>query len=164
MHRKRVEKSPPSPKQRSARGVDWAITLQFLLLSSITFGLYARGLVNGFVTDDEKEVLRDPLIRNLADIPRFFAHSVWYFAGVKVENYYRPLKLVAYAIEYQMFGFWAPGWHLAGISFHVTAVIMVYLVVRELSSSRLGLWTALWFALHPIHVEPVCAYRKLRSV
>src|SRR5215472_8187985 len=113
MHRKRVEKSPPSPKQRPARRVDWAITLQFLLLSSITFALYARGLVNGFVTDDEKEVLRDPLIRNLADIPRLFAHSVWYFAGVKVENYYRPLKLVAYAVEYQMFGFWAAGWHLA---------------------------------------------------
>src|SRR5262249_6859712 len=98
MPRKRAEKSPPPPKLPSARGVDWAITL---LLCSITFGLYARGLVNGFVTDDEKEVLESPLIRSLSNIPNFFSHSVWYFAGVKVENYYRPLKLLTYAIEYQ---------------------------------------------------------------
>ena len=85
MPRKGVEKAPPN--LRPARSKDWASALNLLLLSGLTFVLYARGLGNGFVTDDEKEVLRDPLIRSFSNIPRFFAHNVWYFAGIKVENY-----------------------------------------------------------------------------
>jgi protein O-mannosyl-transferase len=129
--------------------------LHLLFLTAVTFALYARGLWNGFVTDDEGEVLQDQLIRSLANIPKLFAHNVWFFVGAETHNFYRPLKLVAYSIEYQLFGFRASSWHVVSILLHGAVVIAGYLLVRDLASRRLAFWSALLFALHPVHVEAV---------
>ncbi len=152
----RPTKNPPArPEAAAGARSDGTTALHVLLFSAATFALYARGLSNTFVTDDESEVLKNHLIRSFATIPRLFAHGVWFFEGVETENYYRPLKLLAYSIEYHLFGFHSALWHLASIFFHIAVVVAAYLLVRDLASRQLAFWTALWFALHPVHVEAV---------
>jgi tetratricopeptide (TPR) repeat protein len=126
-----------------------------LVLSAATIALYARGLFNGFVTDDESEVLQDHFIRGFSSLPRLFSTNVWFFAGVKVDNYYRPFKLVAYMLEYHLFGFRPFFWHLASVLFGAAVVLAIYFLVRDLASRNLAFWTALFFAFHPAHVEAV---------
>jgi Flp pilus assembly protein TadD len=70
--------------------------------------------------------------------------------------YYRPLFVAWSMLNYTLFGLRPWGWHLGAVLLHVGAVAAVFYLAR-----RLGLeyWaaalTALIFALHPIHIEPV---------
>lgn len=133
-----------------------------LFLSASTIALYALGLRNGFVADDESEVLQNPIIRSFHGIPQMFTHSVWFFLGGKADRYYRPLKLLAYSVEYHLFQFRPAWWHLANILFNLAAVLVIYFLVRDLAGTaslgadrQLAFWSALLFAFHPIHVEAV---------
>ena len=129
--------------------------VHLILFAVLSLVVYARGLWNNFVTDDESEVLQDLMIRSFRNIPGLFAHNVWYFAGSETHNYYRPLKLVAYSVEYHLFGFRPTAWHVASILFHIAAVVSAYVLMRALTSCQLAFWTALWFAIHPAHAEVV---------
>lgn len=130
-------------------------TAHLLILCAATCALYARGLFNGFVTDDQSEVLKDHYIRSFSSLPRLFSTNVWFFAGVKVNNYYRPFKLVAYMLEYHLFRFRPFFWHLANVFFGVAVVLAIYFLVRDLGSRQLAFWAALFFAFHPAHVEAI---------
>jgi protein O-mannosyl-transferase len=59
-------------------------------------------------------------------------------------------------VNYALFGLRPWGWHLGAILLHVAAVLAVFWLARKL---ELEYWTAaltaLIFALHPIHIEPV---------
>lgn len=144
-----------SVREQAASPWPYGPALDLLLCAAVSLALYARALGNLWVTDDESEVLQDQLIRSFRNIPDLFAHNVWYFAGSETHNYYRPLKLVAYSIEYHLFGFSPAAWHVAGILLQIAVVISAYLLIRDLASRQLAFWTALWFAIHPVHVEVV---------
>jgi protein O-mannosyl-transferase len=173
---------PPRAVRQPAL-TDRTTLFHLLFLSAATFGLYARTLRNGFVIDDNYEVLQDRFIRSLANIPSMFLHNVWFFAGAKVNNYYRPLKLLAYSLEYHLFGFRAAYWHFANVLLYLAAAITMYFLVRGLTlalpvpggpangvagesisvtdlaglkaRAKLAFWTALFFVFHPTHVEAV---------
>ena len=129
--------------------------LHLILLSASAFLLYAFTLGDGFVEDDTAEVLQDRLIRSFANIPAFFAHSVWYFLGDQGDRYYRPLKLLAYSVEYHLFHFHPAFWHLANILINLAVVMVAYVLVKDLADRQLAFWSALWFAFHAVHVEAV---------
>jgi hypothetical protein len=106
-----------------------------LALAGASFALYAGTLRNGFVIDDRLEVLQDRLIRKFANIPSLFIHNVWYFSGDKVNNHYRPLETLLYAIEYHLFRFDPVGWHFANVLFNIAAIMAVYFLARDLAVS-----------------------------
>lgn len=146
-----------------------SIPLHLLVLCTASFALYIEALRNGFVADDRSEVLQDPLIRSFRDVPKLFAHSVWYFSGATGDRYYRPLKLFAYSVEYHLFHFDPTFWHLVNLVLNAGVVVALYFLVRDLArgpaahgrtmaegaARQLAFWTALVFAFHPIHTEDV---------
>jgi protein O-mannosyl-transferase len=153
MPRRRKKRAAAKRDARPRR--DYTTLLHLTILAGASFLLYYRTLANGFVSDDEFEVLGDRFIRSFATLPHLFVASVWFFAGPGPDNYYRPLKLAAYSAEYHLFGFHPSAWHLANLVFHVGAVFAAYLLVRALGSRAVAFWSALIFAAHPIHVEAV---------
>jgi protein O-mannosyl-transferase len=155
MSRHRAKRIPKAADRAAEIRPNHTTALHLLVLSAATIAIYARGLSNTFVTDDESEVLKDQLLRSFSNIPRLFSHGVWFFEGVQTENYYRPLKLVAYSVEYHLFGFHPSYWHVASIVLHMAVVAAGYFLVRDLCSRPLAFWSALLFALHPVHVEAV---------
>src|SRR5215469_7420676 len=128
-----------SRSERRARFQLDRITFRHLLfLSVISFALYIPTLRSGFVADDDAEVLQDRLIRSFSNIPSFFSHGVWFFLTGDVEDrFYRPLKLLAYSVEYQLFRFQPAYWHLANIILDMAVVIAAYFLVRDLASREL---------------------------
>ncbi|MCL5005055.1 MAG: hypothetical protein M1404_00860 [Acidobacteria bacterium] len=52
---------------------------------------YLNTLFNGFVYDDNRQVLDNPYLRSFHYLPKVFGTTAWSFVGAQgVSNYYRP--------------------------------------------------------------------------
>jgi tetratricopeptide (TPR) repeat protein len=125
------------------------------MLGLVTFVVYSGSLSFEFVWDDWPQIVNSPLIRSWSNLPRAFGSDLWYHVA-RHQVYYRPLFVAWSMLNYTLFGLRPWGWHLGAVLLHVGAVASVFWLAR-----RLGLeyWTAaltaLIFALHPVHIEPV---------
>lgn len=131
------------------------VALHLSLLSAACVALYAAALGSDFVSDDTPQLLQNPFITSYRYIPRLFATHVWAFAQAPRGNYYRPLQMLVYMAEYHAFGFHPWPFHLVNLLVYVAAIAAVYFLVRALGGATLALWTAVLFAAHPVHSEPV---------
>lgn len=131
------------------------------LLILLSFALYAPTLRNDFVTDDKLQILMNPLVLEGKNLDEAFTTDVWSFAHQGRQNarfgsnYYRPLQMLVYAGEYHFFGKNPAAWHLVNILLNAAVVSVVYLLVASLATPTLAFWSALLFAFHPVHAEPV---------
>ena len=127
------------------------------LLCLFSFCCYANTLLNGFVYDDELQILANPYIKSWHYLPQIFKTTVWSFIGAAGDtNYYRPMMTFTYLLLWKAFGDLPFGFHLFNVLLNSLVVALVYLAGKELFKS----WTvaavaALLFAIHPIHTEPV---------
>lgn len=122
------------------------------LIIAITVSLYSFSLGAPFRTlDDQSSIVNNALIRDTKHIKDIFTQG--YFND---RSYYRPLVNLSYMAEYQHAKLNPFFYHLDNLILHLFNVFLVWgLVVLLLNSSSLGFWTALIFAVHPIHVEAV---------
>src|SRR5208337_3340555 len=66
------------------------VCIVFLILTS--FAVYFNALSGDFVYDDESQIVDNPWIRDISNIPTIFSRSVWSFqSGAAILQYYRPL-------------------------------------------------------------------------
>jgi tetratricopeptide (TPR) repeat protein len=118
---------------------------------------YLNSLVNGFVYDDDNQVLRNPYVRSLRYVKEIFTSNVWSFWGTRaITNYYRPTMTLGYLFCYKLFGMRAWGFHLVSLLLHVGVVCLVFGLAERLTGDRVYAFVAAaLFALHPIHTESV---------
>jgi len=118
---------------------------------------YLNTLLNGFVYDDNRQVLDNPYLKSFHFLPQVFGTTVWSFVGMQgVSNYYRPMMTLGYALCYHLFGPLAYGFHLVNVCLHVGVVLLVFVVARRLFRDRaIAFVAACLFAVHPIHTEAV---------
>lgn len=150
--RRSVSSRAVAPVGQRLRGIS---SLRFMTLALVTVGLYADALRNGFVTDDTLQVLDNRFIISYRYIPKLFATNVWAFRHSDISNYYRPLQMLFYMGEHHLFGFHSWIFHLANLLLNFAVVCAVYSLVRALAGETLAFWTALLFAVHPVHTEVV---------
>lgn len=133
-----------------------AVAKWLLVLATVV--AYGRMLGNGFVYDDGKQVLENPFVRNPHLWRRIFTGSVWSFQEApSAGNFYRPLHIFSHWLVWRVAGPNPSVFHLYQLIFYVTTVLLVYRLGRELFSNQLPAYAgALLWALHPLHVEPVC--------
>ena len=149
--------SLPQPSPASSRTRLLHLSLLFLL----SFLLYAPTLRNEFVTDDKLQILKNPLVLEAKNLGQAFTGDVWAFAhkgkenAAQGSNYYRPLQVLVYSAEYHFFGPNPLPWHLVNLLLNSFVVCLVYLLVASLAAPNLAFWASLFFALHPMHAEPV---------
>lgn len=134
----------------------WNRVASPLLLVLISALPYINSLRNGFVYDDDFQVLANPYLLNFHYLRQIFTTSVWSFKGGAggATNYYRPMMSLGYLLLYQLFGPKPLVFHAANLLVHVGVVLLVYKVTERIFP-KLGLVTAIIFALHPVHSESV---------
>jgi protein O-mannosyl-transferase len=142
--------APPAPLEKPKRR--W---LPLAILLGMAFLTYANALRDGFVADDNLQILRNPFVTDYHYISSLFGTDVWGFAAAGSSNYYRPLQLFVYALEYLVYGNRPWIWHLFNLLVNLGVVAAAYFLVVELADLTLAFWTSLVFALHPMHVEAV---------
>jgi protein O-mannosyl-transferase len=133
---------------------DRPVILLLVLLACLP---YVNMLFNGFVYDDDTQLLANPYVRNFHYLRSIFTRNVWAFQGASAyANYYRPLMTFGYVLCHSVFGFRAWAFHLVNLGFNAGAVCLLFLVTRRIfRDRRLAFLAAALFALHPIHSEAV---------
>ncbi len=123
----------------------------------IIFGfiVYCNSLNGQFIWDDECLIKDNRYIKSLFYIKDIFTQHIG--AGAYVEhNFYRPLQLVSYLIDYSLWGENVIGYHLVNLSLHICVALAVYKLIGAIFSVRLlSFLTSLLFIIHPIHTEAV---------
>ena len=127
------------------------------IVALVAVALYARTVGFGWVYDDQIEIVLNPFVRSLGNLPLIFSTTVW--AGSGMESYlYRPLALATYAANHLISGLDPWSYHLVNVLLQSGISVMVIRVGRLWGLSVLAAGLAgLIFAVHPIHVEVVAA-------
>jgi protein O-mannosyl-transferase len=139
---------------------DWArIAVAIAFLSGLVVIAYSTSLGNGFVWDDNEQIVMNPDLRGEAPWSRLFASDVWGHAHPSQPghtNYYRPLQMVAYRVTGDWFGMKAQSLHLLSIAFALAAVLAAFAVYLRLTKRvAIAFAAAALFAVHPMHSEAV---------
>ncbi|MBI4681042.1 MAG: hypothetical protein HY753_07570, partial [Nitrospirae bacterium] len=146
------------------------------IIIAVSLGVYANTLSNGFVYDDNMQVLNNSWIKDIRHLPDIFFSSVSSFLEDRPPSvyYYRPMMYLIYTVEFYLFGLNPWWWHLVNIIFHAMNSIMVFLISSgllsrssslsrhdslSLSSNTMYLFpafiAAILFIVHPINTEAV---------
>ena len=132
-------------------------TLQIHLLVIIIFGIlvYANSFSNEFLYDDEHYIQKNPYIRDFSYLKDIFTKNVG--AGVyRVDNFYRPIQLLAYSIVYHISGLNVFGFHLLNFLLHLSNAFLIYFFTLALFKRReMSFISSLLFMVHPIQTEAI---------
>ena len=125
------------------------------ILATVTFAVFSGSLANGFVYDDNPQILQNAFIRNPHLWKQIFTGSVWSFQGGKT-NFYRPLQFACYWVLYRIGGPNPAVFHLLNLVLYAASVWLVYRLAQKLfRNEAVAFAGALLWALHPVHVEAV---------
>ena len=133
-----------------------------LLLLVLLVAAYSNSFRDGFHFDDFHQIVENPNVRDLGNIPAFF-----YSAGMGSVNTslrgYRPVTYSSFSLSYAVSGYSPGGYRLFNLLLHFLNALLVYAIVRRVVSTRGGdsggEWAALIaaaaFALHPVQTNAV---------
>lgn len=151
------ERESPSGDPGPGRPRGRATVIAVATLVVIAAVPYLNTLYNGFVYDDDLQVLHNPYIKSFHYLPHVLTTTVWSFMGAQgVTNYYRPLMIFGYMVCYKLAGLLPYEFHFVNICLQVAVTLMIFTVALELFNDHTVAWLAACiFAVHPIHTEAV---------
>lgn len=127
----------------------------FLLFASLGFVLFFKVLTNGYVSDDNTQIVDNALLHSINNIPRFFQGGTFYDTetGQLHGQYYRPITATFQTIIISLFGMKAGYLHFFQLSLYIVNAYLVYLLLRRFFNEILAILLAVLFLVHPINSE-----------
>ena len=122
-----------------------------LLVAAAAIAPYIPALSYQFLNwDDPTYVLNNPWIRSWSGGNLAHIFTKPYFSN------FLPLHLASYMVDFSLWGLNPFGYHLDSILLHALNAMLVFVVVRQLlGGAGVAFLAALFFAVHPSHVEAV---------
>jgi hypothetical protein len=140
-------------KQRAARSLRYS-----LVVALVTAAVWLPSVRNGFVWDDQYDILRSDRLHHARAVVDVFAHHAMWSADqpeVAISTY-RPLALATLAVDWQLWHTGPAGYHATNVLLHVLATLALFLaLLRLVGDARAAALLALLFALHPANAEAV---------
>jgi protein O-mannosyl-transferase len=118
----------------------------------LALALYAMTLKGTYIYDDVFIVLGDSRIKDPHRWSEFFRGA---YIPLGVDNLYRPLTSLSFALQWWLHGDQPWAFHLVNILLHGAATAAVTLFVARLWGSWPAWIAGILFAVHPVHVEAV---------
>src|SRR5260370_14998667 len=120
---------------------------------------YSATLHNGFVWDDNFQIVRNPFLHSDQPWTTLLTSDVWGYiraGNVSMSNYYRPLQMLTYRMTAQSGGMNPTAFHLVSLLFNLLATLAAYAVLWKLTNRfAMALAASVLFAVHPEHSEAV---------
>jgi tetratricopeptide (TPR) repeat protein len=131
-----------------------------LIVALLTFLCFLNAISNDFTNwDDPVYVMDNDLIRGLS-----FTHIQGMFSSFLL-GHYHPLTVLSLALDYALYGLSPGGFHLTNVILHVCNVALVCVFIRRLVGDHLvAILTALFFGVHPMHVESVAWVTERKDI
>jgi hypothetical protein len=128
-----------------------------LLIIVLGFVVYGNSFRNEFLFDDIGQIERNPVIRDLANIPKVFAHDLTYFTpGWEKTGFFRPMQSLSLMADHYLWALAPVGYHITNTILHILVSIALFMLVAGLSGSTLlSCIAALLYLVHPAHTEAV---------
>lgn len=124
-----------------------------ILIFLISIAAHFPTLKNGFTNwDDPRLLINNANIRGL---------SIDHFGKLFLTSYgglggYTPLVFLSYALEYRFFGLNPRAFHATNLLLHAMNALLIFWLIYLVSGGiSISFVTAVLFAIHPLHVEPV---------
>lgn len=139
----------------------WKIFFYLAVIVFVNVFIYSGSFENGFLPylDDGKLIINNPLVKDISleGIKNIFTEKVY--------GLYHPLTTLSWAIEYHYKGNDPWIYHLSNLLLHILNSIIVYLIIKKLTKKHeSGFFVALFFAIHPLHIESVVWLSERKDV
>lgn len=160
-HTPNPQKAKPEAKKSSTALLIAALTLAVVLI--ITYISFSPSLKCDFTNwDDPRYVLENPLLKstkseNVKEI----------FKTKEVSLNYHPLTILSLAMDYQKAKLDKPEvYHRTNLLLHMANTLLVFVLIYLFSNGRIEVagFTALFFGIHPMHVESVTWIAERKDV
>jgi len=131
----------------------WALSIAI-----VGFLLYFNTIGNDYALDDNNSIIQNNYVQEgFSGIPKLMTIDYWYFAGMNL-GYYRPLSLITFAIEHQLFGNNPHVSHFDNaLLYGLTGFLLFLFLIQLFPKKHIGFsfLICLLFMAHPIHTEVV---------
>ncbi|TKR61255.1 hypothetical protein L596_028388 [Steinernema carpocapsae] len=132
--------------------------VDFFVVAAVAFATFANSLRGGFVFDDNQAIVSNADVLGSSSLFNVFQNDFW---GSPISHpgshrSYRPLTILSFRLNY-LFGQLNPfGFHLANVLLHaIVSCFVLELSKRFFERRDSRLFSALLFAVHPVHSEAV---------
>ncbi|MCX5680494.1 MAG: glycosyltransferase family 39 protein, partial [Candidatus Omnitrophica bacterium] len=134
----------------------WKIkSILILLLLAAVAVSYGNSIYGVFVFDDHTQILNNPYIKSIKNIPAIFL-SGFSHLNITGVNYYRPILEVSYLWDRFLYGTWVVGYHITSILIHMLSTVVLFLLIQRIFRKiKISFLTALLFGVHPIYTSAV---------
>ncbi|MBI2987899.1 MAG: tetratricopeptide repeat protein [Deltaproteobacteria bacterium] len=136
-------------------------TLMLAAVLLATALAYANSLRNPFTTDDRHIILKNFQPWQNWTLGDLFTRSL-FSTSPSESSYFRPLTLLTFALNYPLAGPNPSGYRAVNIGIHLLVVALIALLAAQLVGRWVAIFSALLYALHPVHVQAV-SYISSRS-
>lgn len=127
----------------------------FLLLFMLGFVLYANTLNNKMFWDDQDNILFNEYVHNWKYFSRYFTENNVAGRGL-ISNYWHPLPLTIWSLEWHLWQDWAPGYHFLQMLLHISAAFLLSILLNKLFNNRLlSNLVSILFLVHPLQTEAI---------
>ena len=115
--------------------------------------VYANSLANGFAYDDDWIIGGRELVHGLGNVWAVVTAPYW--TESFASPIYRPLTLLSFAIDWQIWGGQPVGFHLVNVLLHALVTVLIVIFLSRFFP-RWAAWAGgLVFAVHSVHTEAV---------
>jgi len=127
----------------------------FLVFLILGFLIYANSFQNQLFWDDDDGIVKNVYIKSWKFLPNYFTENLIAGAGLH-SNYWRPLLLFSFSIDYKIWKLSPLGYHLTNTLLHIFNAFLIYFLLFLIFKNRnLSFLTALIFLLHPLQTEAI---------
>jgi len=135
------------------------------LLVTIAVAMYLRTLFYGYILDDTTAIRANPLVQSWHGLISAWSNPFWAEqGGASRSGLYRPLLVSIFTVIWNAGHKFALWFHLLAIAAHAMATWLVWRMLRV----GVGIWiafgAAIWFAVHPVHVEAIASVANVSEV
>ncbi len=109
-----------------------------LIIFLIGFMVYLNILPNGFVWDDEEQIVNNGIIQNLGNLPKLFTSSTFQTGGTGTLSgyYYRPTMTTSFMFNFALWKLNPFGYHFFQLVIHLLNASLVFLILNYLFQDR----------------------------
>jgi tetratricopeptide (TPR) repeat protein len=130
-----------------------------IILLIVSIGIYANTIGHGFVLDDQPIFQHNRIVsKGIAGIPEILRTPYWHGYTTIPNGLYRPLPLVLFAIEKDLFGLNPLPGHVLTVLLYGACVVLLFRFITRLAGPGhryTAFFATLLFAVHPVHTEVV---------
>jgi protein O-mannosyl-transferase len=157
----RLEKAAAIPSRAAGLNDRWRVAGVCLFLAAIVWAVFGQTTHDEFVNyDDGVYVYENPEVARGLTFPGI----AWAFTHFYASNWH-PLTWLSHMLDCQFYGLHPGGHHLTNVLLHITTVIALFLVLRQMTGF---LWRSAFvaavFAIHPLRVESVAWVAERKDV